>query len=251
MTTAANGILVCRCRQAGLVEPDKASALLRGREGTTVDDLCGLAATDPGALRTLVSQSSAIIACHPRAVRWLLQFADASVEGLTFLNARASAPGTPPPPLPAPAGWTPWFPVIDYDRCNGCAQCLEFCLFDVYARDADRVRVARPSHCKTNCPACARVCPTGAIIFPKYAAPPFNGEPVPEGFQGGAGLAQLARDPYAALRGRERFSTDPAATSAAAALDIPPDVLASPEAQALRAKLLGGDCPCHGAPDDR
>lgn len=257
--TTAPGILLCTCRQAGLVAPDKAAALLRAAPCTVVDDLCGLAATDPEALRLAVSQSSIIIACHPRAVRWLLQFAGAPVEGLTFLNARVEtaegllaqlprpAAGAAGSAIPARPGWTPWFPVIDYDRCTGCGQCLEFCLFDVYARDGQAVRVARPANCKTNCPACARVCPAGAIIFPKYAVAPFNGEPVPEGFQGGGGLEKLARDPYAALRGRPRFSTEPA--DAAAALDIPPGVLASPEACALRARLGGAPCPCQ-RPDD-
>ena len=98
------------------------------------------------------------------------------------------------------------------------------------------------------------MCPAGAIIFPKYAAAPFNGEPVPEGFQGGAGLEALARDPYAALRGRERFSIGTAqAADPAAALDIPPEVLASPEARALRDKLRGTSCPCQqndDSPDD-
>ena len=28
--------------------------------------------------------------------------------------------------------WKPWFPVIDYDRCTNCMQCLSFCLFGVY-----------------------------------------------------------------------------------------------------------------------
>ena len=32
----------------------------------------------------------------------------------------------------APGAWKPWFPVIDYDRCTNCMQCLSFCLFDVY-----------------------------------------------------------------------------------------------------------------------
>src|SRR5687767_1981373 len=28
--------------------------------------------------------------------------------------------------------WKPWFPVIDYQRCTNCMQCLSFCLFEVY-----------------------------------------------------------------------------------------------------------------------
>ncbi len=30
------------------------------------------------------------------------------------------------------SAWKPWFPVIDYDRCTNCMQCLSFCLFGVY-----------------------------------------------------------------------------------------------------------------------
>ena len=26
--------------------------------------------------------------------------------------------------------WLPWFPVIDYDRCTNCMQCLSFCLLE-------------------------------------------------------------------------------------------------------------------------
>src|SRR2546428_13771536 len=34
--------------------------------------------------------------------------------------------------LPRASAWKPWFPVIDYQRCTNCMQCLSFCLFDVY-----------------------------------------------------------------------------------------------------------------------
>ncbi len=76
--------------------------------------------------------------------------------------------GTPFPATPSD-GWVPWFPVIDYDRCVSCGQCFEFCLFGAFAVEADgRVRVAHPEKCKLNCPACARVCPASAIVFPKF-----------------------------------------------------------------------------------
>jgi len=75
--------------------------------------------------------------------------------------------------------WVPWFPVIDHVRCVNCRQCLNFCLFGVYATDSDgHVKVARPHNCKTNCPACARICPEVAIIFPKYADGPISGAPI-------------------------------------------------------------------------
>lgn len=78
-----------------------------------------------------------------------------------------------------PGAWKPWFPVIDYDRCTNCMQCLSFCLFDVYGvSEAGKIQVQNNDNCKTNCPACSRVCPEVAIMFPKYAHGPINGEPV-------------------------------------------------------------------------
>ena len=74
-------------------------------------------------------------------------------------------------------GWKPWFPVIDYDRCTNCMQCLSFCLFGVYGVDAAaQIQVQSQDNCKTNCPACSRVCPEAAIMFPKYKAGPINGD---------------------------------------------------------------------------
>jgi len=79
----------------------------------------------------------------------------------------------------APGAWKPWFPVIDYDRCTNCMQCLSFCLFDVYGVDEEkRIQVQNNDNCKTNCPACSRVCPEVAIMFPKYSSGPINGEEV-------------------------------------------------------------------------
>lgn len=78
-----------------------------------------------------------------------------------------------------PGKWKPWFPVIDYDRCTNCMQCLSFCLFDVYGVDEDnKIQVQNNDNCKTNCPACSRVCPEVAIMFPKYSSGPINGDQV-------------------------------------------------------------------------
>ena len=88
------------------------------------------------------------------------------------LNVALNQPGVP-------GSWKPWFPVIDYDRCTNCMQCLSFCLFDVYGVDEDkRIQVQNNDNCKTNCPACSRVCPEVAIMFPKYNSGPINGEEV-------------------------------------------------------------------------
>ena len=78
-----------------------------------------------------------------------------------------------------PGQWKPWFPVIDYQRCTNCMQCLSFCLFDVYGVDGEgMIQVRNEDKCKTNCPACSRVCPDVAILFPKYGAGPINGDEV-------------------------------------------------------------------------
>ncbi|MEO1990608.1 MAG: ferredoxin family protein, partial [Pirellulales bacterium] len=75
--------------------------------------------------------------------------------------------------------WKPWFPVIDMERCTNCMQCLSFCLFDVYGvSDDHHLKVENPANCKVNCPACSRVCPDVAIMFPKYHAGPIDGGPV-------------------------------------------------------------------------
>jgi len=75
--------------------------------------------------------------------------------------------------------WKPWFPVIDYDRCTNCMQCLSFCLFGVYGVDTEgKIQAQNHDNCKTNCPACSRVCPEAAIMFPKYKSGPINGDTV-------------------------------------------------------------------------
>jgi Pyruvate/2-oxoacid:ferredoxin oxidoreductase delta subunit len=158
--------------------------------------------------------------------------------------------------------WKPWFPVIDYDRCTNCMQCLSFCLFGVYGVDAERkLQVQNQDQCKTNCPACSRVCPEAAIMFPKYKAGPINGDLVSDADLQREKMkvdisALLGGDVYSLLRersekARSRFSkerdSDKALAErqkcltklAALAQDIPPEVLASlpsPEEIAKRAE---------------
>jgi ferredoxin len=56
---------------------------------------------------------------------------------------------------------------------------MNFCLFGVYKQsDQGQVVVENPNNCKTNCPACAKMCPQQAIIFPKYEHSPINGDEV-------------------------------------------------------------------------
>ena len=69
-----------------------------------------------------------------------------------------------------------WYPVIDYSRCTNCMECIDFCLFGVYGVDAlDRILVEEQDNCKKGCPACSRVCPENAIIFPHHKVPAIAG----------------------------------------------------------------------------
>ncbi|MFO0808602.1 MAG: ferredoxin family protein [Gemmataceae bacterium] len=151
--------------------------------------------------------------------------------------------------VPKPGGWKPWFPVIDFDRCTNCMQCLSFCLFDVYGvSPAGKIQVRNESKCKTDCPACSRVCPEVAILFPKYRHGPINGDVVNSDDVRREGMkvdisALLGGDIYQALRDRSakaksRFSKERDADKAleerkkclvklGEKLDIPAEVLAS------------------------
>ena len=62
-----------------------------------------------------------------------------------------------------------WYPVIDVAQCTACLECVNYCLFGVYAIGNDsRPLVDQPDSCRDGCPACARVCPSKAIMFPLY-----------------------------------------------------------------------------------
>jgi len=62
-----------------------------------------------------------------------------------------------------------WYPVIDVAQCTACLECVNYCLFGVYTiGNASRPFVDQPDSCRDGCPACARVCPSKAIMFPLY-----------------------------------------------------------------------------------
>ena len=55
-------------------------------------------------------------------------------------------------------------------------ECVDFCLFGVYGVDGvENILVEQPDNCRKGCPACSRVCPENAIIFPQHKAPAIAG----------------------------------------------------------------------------
>ena len=88
----------------------------------------------------------------------------------------APKPAKPEPTVIAEAAPRRWYPVIDYSRCTNCMECIDFCLFGVYGVDqVDQILVEAQDSCKKGCPACSRVCPENAIIFPQHKTPAIAG----------------------------------------------------------------------------
>ncbi len=264
--------IYCDCAYYDLVRPEVKSKVLAaiqagGGAVEAVPDLCRLCAERDARLKDWAkAESLRIFACYPRAVKWLFHAGEAPLrdEGVEFINMRVgdlesqisnfklemgdSRPQDEELHLKSEisnlksegrAGdWIPWFPVIDYDRCQNCKQCYGFCLFGVYQLcENDKVEVRNPANCKTNCPACAKACPHGAIIFPKYAQGPINGDepdtPASEE-KDKADLADvLGGNIYDTIRKRgKRFSGNASQGPSVMKelrekLDIPADVLAS------------------------
>ena len=131
--------------------------------------------TDVPPVLTVTPGEACWIGClRPRAVRALLAHAGIRLE-LAPVNWLSDIPA--PAPQSGAGPGNPWFPVIDRDRCRDCDQCRQFCLFGVYERnDAVGVVVRHPLNCKPGCPACARLCPERAIIFPFCPETPINGD---------------------------------------------------------------------------
>jgi NAD-dependent dihydropyrimidine dehydrogenase PreA subunit len=115
-----------------------------------------------------------------------------------------------------------WYPVIDYTRCTNCMECLDFCLFGVYGVDKlDTILIEQPDNCRKGCPACSRVCPENAIIFPQHKTPAIAGSEERAGalkidlsklFGGGEGADALTtavseRDEQLMLAGRDAVGT--------------------------------------------
>jgi len=112
-----------------------------------------------------------------------------------------------------------WYPVIDFSRCTNCMECIDFCLFGVYGVDgAETILVEQPDNCRKGCPACSRVCPENAIIFPQHKTPAIAGSPVtvgglkidlsrlfgsPDDGKSAVEIAALERDEQLMMAGRD------------------------------------------------
>ncbi len=219
-------IIYCRCAYNNSITEESRelfNKILQSskKELLVLDDLCAMATQKNSELIDFVKNGSiTIIACHPRAVKWLLfragvemnildnlqyldmtkyPFAELCKEAGVEISEQDKAEvqkihpvlqknQTAPPEESASfekayalqhskQSTRPWFPVIDYSRCTKCGACMDFCLFGVYDKQEDNtIDVAHPFNCKDNCPACARICPHHAIIFPKYNNAPVNGD---------------------------------------------------------------------------
>ena len=69
----------------------------------------------------------------------------------------------------APRKKIPWYPTIDYAKCNFCMECDKFCPHNVYERrenEEKKLRIKNPYNCVVFCRACAKTCAPDALIFP-------------------------------------------------------------------------------------
>ncbi len=127
-----------------------------------------------------------------------------------------------------------WYPVIDYSRCTNCMECIDFCLFGVYGVDrGETILVEQPDNCRKGCPACSRVCPENAIMFPQHKTPAIAGAPVdaggfkidlsklfgaPERDEDPAEAAARERNEQLILAGRAAVDFNPGSTESASSV---------------------------------
>ena len=220
-------ILYCGCEYCDIIEKEKKQSVYTaladsGMDVVAIPDLCQVAAKERALLKDIAASGElAVVACFPRAVKALFDFAGLGKKvKLHFFNMRTSSAEEILGKLKinnskkrngkngiksksGKKAWIPWFPVIEYGRCVNCKQCLSFCLFGVYELSKmGKVIVAKPENCKTNCPACAKVCPKSAIIFPKYSDSPINGGAVGKN----AGAAKNFKIDYDKILGDDTYS---------------------------------------------
>jgi NAD-dependent dihydropyrimidine dehydrogenase PreA subunit len=190
---AEQRVVVSRSADAGPEAKQLEDAVIRALVARSCDVLVvppiyHLAPDDDAAakLSEIDGSVSVLSWLHRRAARWVIHSLGCALEDSAFhsfkaygtaeecaaaIAAERASPGAGGRSEEIVAGVEKrWYPVIDYSRCKQCRQCYDFCLFGVYRIEGRRIVVGRPGRCKPGCPACARVCPAGAIMFPEYAA---------------------------------------------------------------------------------
>ncbi|MDG2385005.1 MAG: ferredoxin family protein [Pirellulaceae bacterium] len=146
-----------------------------------------------------------------------------------FLNPTNDTAKGPPPSSQAvvqieETAGRRWYPVIDFSRCTNCMECIDFCLFGVYGVDQqETILVEQPDNCRKGCPACSRVCPENAIIFPQHKTPAIAGAAVatdglkidlsklfgaPDSKEDAQQVAARERDEQLLLAGRKAVGSD-------------------------------------------
>lgn len=185
-------ILFCNCG-GKIIEEARKNEIAEFLKDSTADviqlsDLCGLSVTEKETTHKKLKDAEEllIIACYPRTVHLLLKnigidtnaiptqilnFKELDNEAIfkaVQVSIENSGSSSSFETLSTEDEWISWYPIIDEERCIHCGQCANFCLFGVYEYANQKVKVVYPQGCKNNCPACARICPHTAIIFPKY-----------------------------------------------------------------------------------
>lgn len=193
-------VTICACTSRNFIDKDKVAeiaAVLKnnGYEVKITPDLCKLIMQKDPVMNEIAS--STLLACYPRAIRSLLdtmslvpnRVLDIRNEKMSDVFSQLTVDASSEAEIavekenlkqeiaqyPVETGTDAWYPTLDKERCTECGKCHDFCLFGVYTIADKKVKVVQPQNCKNNCPACARMCPSKAVIFPKYEKSPING----------------------------------------------------------------------------
>ncbi len=127
-----------------------------------------------------IEEVQRIAESNPHQVAELASWIQGQPQLTQLKRYLASATGEAVAEIPSPQDDAPprrrWYPVIDYSRCTNCMECIDFCLFGVYGLDTqETILVEAQDNCKKGCPACSRVCPENAIMFPQHKTPAIAG----------------------------------------------------------------------------